>query len=239
VFMPILRFFGWAFSWATLGLFVGAIMLGGVFYMFSSDLPEHAVLDEYQPKTLSRVYSGRGALMDEFAKERRIFTAIDEIPDVVKHAFISAEDKNFYDHQGFDLRGIAAAGVEFVTDRMRGGSSRARGASTIPQQVAKIFLLDGSRTAERKIKELIISTRMVATLGRDRVLELYLITANPLRKLPQARRPIWRRLPSVPLRCTRCATLRRRSIGAIMCCAKCRKTAFWTLKWPRPKPRSL
>ncbi len=174
VFMPILRFFGWAFSWATLGLFVGAIMLGGVFYMFSSDLPEHAVLDEYQPKTLSRVYSGRGALMDEFAKERRIFTAIDEIPDVVKHAFISAEDKNFYDHQGFDLRGIAAAGVEFVTDRMRGGSSRARGASTIPQQVAKIFLLDGSRTAERKIKELIISTRMVATLGRDRVLELYL-----------------------------------------------------------------
>ena len=170
----ILRFFGFFFSAATIGLALGAVAVAAVIYMYSRDLPDYEVLANYEPATLSRVYSGGGALMDEFAKERRIFTPVDEIPDVVKHAFISAEDKNFYNHQGFDLRGIAAAGYEFVSDRVRGGSARARGASTIPQQVAKNFLLSGERSAERKIKEIILSTRMISSLGRDKVLELYL-----------------------------------------------------------------
>jgi len=79
------------------------------------------------------------------------FTPIDEIPDIVKNAFISAEDKNFYNHQGFDLQGIVKAGVEFGMDRIQGGDKRARGASTIAQQVAKNFLLSGERTADRNV----------------------------------------------------------------------------------------
>ena len=107
--------------------------------------------------------------MDEFARERRIFTPVDEIPDLVKQAFISAEDKNFYEHHGFDPRGIVAA----VYDSALHGS-RLRGASTITQQVMKNFLLTGDRSGERKIKEIILATRLENTLTKDEILQLYL-----------------------------------------------------------------
>ncbi len=165
-----LNFLGFVFSWLTLGLFLAAIMIGGIFWVYSRDLPDHEQLAQYSPPTLSRIYSGRGLVMDEFARERRIYTPIDEIPDVIKHAFISAEDKNFYTHSGFDARGIAAAAVEAVQSR----GENIRGASTITQQVMKNFLLDGSRRAERKIKEIILATRLEDTLSKEDILGLYL-----------------------------------------------------------------
>ena len=125
---------------------------------------------QYQPPTISRIYSGEGNLIDEFAKERRLFTPSDEIPDLVKQAFISAEDKNFYTHKGYDLRGIAAAGIEAVRSR----GSNVRGASTITQQVMKNFLLSGDRQIERKIKEIILATRIEETLDKESILELYM-----------------------------------------------------------------
>ncbi|MDA5094704.1 PBP1A family penicillin-binding protein [Aliiroseovarius sp. KMU-50] len=164
----ILGIFGSIFTFITLGVFVGALVIGGIFWMYSQDLPSHEQLSNYTPATISRVYSGEGNLMDEFAKERRLFTAADEIPDLVKHAFISAEDKNFYNHKGFDMRGIVAAAIEAA----RGG--RLRGASTISQQVVKNFLLSSERSAERKIKELILSVRLENSLDKDQILALYL-----------------------------------------------------------------
>ncbi|MFP5509748.1 MAG: penicillin-binding protein 1A, partial [Alphaproteobacteria bacterium] len=88
----------------------------------------------------------------------------------VKQAFISAEDKNFYSHKGYDARGIAAAAYDAVASR----GQDVRGASTITQQVMKNFLLGGERAAERKIKEIILATRLEETLSKDRILELYL-----------------------------------------------------------------
>ena len=132
-------------------------------------MPDYAQLENYEPATLSRIYSGQGRLMDEFARERRIFTPIDEIPDRVKDAFISAEDKNFYEHHGFDPRGIVAALYDAA---VHGG--RLRGASTITQQVMKNFLLTGDRSGERKIKEIILATRLENTLSKDEILQLYL-----------------------------------------------------------------
>lgn len=170
----ILRFFGFLFSWATIGLVLAGLAIGAIFYMYGRDLPNHEQLANYEPATLSRVYSGEGALMDEFAKERRIFTPIDEIPDLVKHAFVSAEDKNFYNHSGFDAVGIAKAGIDFAMDTIKGNDARARGASTITQQVMKNFLLSGDRSAERKIKEIILATRLETTLPKEKILELYL-----------------------------------------------------------------
>lgn len=161
---------GGLFSWIITGIFFGALTLGGVFWFYGQDLPNHEQLTQYSPKTISRIYSGEGRIIDEFADERRIYAPIEEIPDLVKQAFISAEDKNFYTHQGFDSRGIAAAVWEAVKSR----GKNVRGASTIPQQVAKNFLLSGDKTIERKIKELILSTRLVETLSRDKILELYL-----------------------------------------------------------------
>ncbi|WP_299946656.1 penicillin-binding protein 1A [uncultured Ruegeria sp.] len=166
----ILSFFGAIFSLVTLGIFMAALVVGAIFWMYGRDLPSHESLAQYKPPTISRIYSGEGQLIDEFAQERRLFTPSEEIPDLVKQAFISAEDKNFYTHQGYDPRGIVAAGVEAV----RSKGETVRGASTITQQVMKNFLLSGDRRAERKIKEIILATRLEDTLDKEQILELYM-----------------------------------------------------------------
>ncbi|MBL3704459.1 PBP1A family penicillin-binding protein [Sulfitobacter sp. BDSS02] len=166
----ILSFFGAIFTALTLGIAMVALSVGGVFWMYGRDLPSHEALAQYKPPTISRIYSGEGKMIDEFARERRLFVPSDEIPELVKEAFISAEDKNFYNHHGYDLRGIAAAAIEAVRSR----GDNVRGASTITQQVMKNFLLSGDRRAERKIKEIILATRIEETLDKDKILELYL-----------------------------------------------------------------
>ena len=166
----VLNFFGAVFSWFVTAAVFMALVIGGIFWIYSRDLPSHEVLASYAPKTISRIYSGEGRLIDEFAEERRIFVPVEEIPPVVKQAFVSAEDKNFYTHRGYDPRGMIGALVQAVQSR---GES-VRGASTITQQVMKNFLLDSSRSVERKIKELILATRLERTLSKDQILELYL-----------------------------------------------------------------
>jgi penicillin-binding protein 1A len=154
----------------TMGLLFGALTIGAIFYAYARDLPSHESLAQYTPQTISRIYSGAGQTIDEFANERRLFVPVEDIPDLVIHAFISAEDKNFYTHHGYDAGSMIAALRDAIVSR--GGN--VRGASTITQQVMKNFLLDGGRTAERKIKELILATRLEATLPKDKILELYL-----------------------------------------------------------------
>ena len=166
----VFSFFGGLFSMVTLGAGMAALTLGAIFYMYGRDLPSHEVLAQYAPKTISRIYSVEGEIIDEFASERRLFAPAEEIPDLVKQAFISAEDRNFYVHPGYDVRGIAAAFVEAVQSR----GQDLRGASTITQQVMKNFLLSADRTAERKIKEIILATRIERALDKEHILELYL-----------------------------------------------------------------
>ena len=162
-------FFGAIFTALTLGALFAALSVGAVFWMYGRDLPSHESLAQYTPPTISRVYSGEGRIIDEFADERRLFTPIEDIPDLVKEAFISAEDKNFYSHNGYDVTSIAAAVRDWLT---RG--DRLRGASTITQQVMKNFLLGGERTGERKVKEIILASRIEETLDKEKILELYL-----------------------------------------------------------------
>ncbi|HHB81091.1 MAG TPA: penicillin-binding protein, partial [Aliiroseovarius sp.] len=164
----ILGFFGAIFSLIVLSVFMGLLILASIFWTYAQDLPSYDQLANYSPPVISRIYSGEGRLMDEFARERRLYTPPDEIPDLVKYAFISAEDKNFYHHKGYDIRGIVAAAIQAA----KGG--RLRGASTITQQVVKNFLLSSDRRAERKIKELILAVRLEAALDKDEILGLYL-----------------------------------------------------------------
>ena len=166
----ILSFFGAIYTAITMSIIAFALTVGAVFWIYGRDLPSHDSLAQYQPPTISRIYSNEGKIIDEFARERRLFSPSEEIPDLIKQAFISAEDKNFYNHPGYDIRGIASAAVDAVSS----GGSRVRGASTITQQVMKNFLLDGSRRAERKIKEIILATRIEDTLSKEKILELYL-----------------------------------------------------------------
>ena len=170
MFRFILSFFGGIFTTITMAIGMVVLTIGAIFWVYGQDLPSHESLAQYSPPTISRIYSGSGQIIDEFAKERRLFTPAESIPDMVKQAFISAEDKNFYQHDGYDLRGIAAAGVDAIRSRGRD----VRGASTITQQVMKNFLLSGDRRVERKIKEIILASRIEETLTKDQILELYL-----------------------------------------------------------------
>jgi penicillin-binding protein 1A len=163
-------FFGAIFTALTLGALFAALSVGAVFWMYGRDLPSHESLAQYTPPTISRVYSGEGRIIDEFAEERRLFTPIEDIPDLVKEAFISAEDKNFYSHNGYDVTSIAAAARDAIVSR----GQNMRGASTITQQVMKNFLLGGERTGERKVKEIILASRIEETLDKEKILELYL-----------------------------------------------------------------
>ena len=160
--------FGGIFTLVTTGALFVALMIVAVFWMYGRDLPNHQQLASYTPPTISRVYSGQGRIIDEFAQERRLFAPSEDIPDLVKAAFVSAEDKNFYQHKGYDPIGIVSAAVDAAQ------GERLRGASTITQQVMKNFLLSGDRTAERKIKELILAARVEQALDKEKILELYM-----------------------------------------------------------------
>ena len=163
-------FFGAIFTAVTLGLFFGALTIGAIFWMYSRDLPSHESLAQYTPPMISRIYSGEGRMIDEFAEERRLFAPIEDIPPLVQHAFVSAEDQHFYSHRGYDVAGMIAAARDAILSR----GQNVRGASTITQQVMKNFLLSGDKTGERKIKEIILASRIEGALSKDKILELYL-----------------------------------------------------------------
>jgi penicillin-binding protein 1A len=170
VIRAFLSFFGGLFSFVLMGIVFGVLTVGGIVWSYAHDLPSHEQLATYSPPTISRIYSGEGRLIDEFAQERRLFTPIDDIPPSVRQAFISAEDRNFYEHQGFDPLAMVSALRDAIVSR----GQNLRGASTITQQVMKNFLLSGDRTGERKIREIILAWRVEQTLSKDQILELYL-----------------------------------------------------------------
>src|SRR5437588_836592 len=135
----LLRVFGWIFAVGTVLFLVGIAAAAGLFWHFSKDLPDYSQLQEYEPPVMTRVHASDGALVAEYARERRLYLPIQAIPKLVLNAFIAAEDKSFYEHGGLDFQGIARAGLLLVQNY--GSGRRPQGASTITQQVAKHFLL--------------------------------------------------------------------------------------------------
>ena len=163
------RFLGFMFATGTILFVIGAAAAAGLIWHFQQDLPDYTQLKNYEPPVMTRVHAGDGSVLAEYQRERRIFLPITAIPPIVKQAFLSAEDKNFYTHNGIDPEGIARAVLILV----QGGRS-VQGASTITQQVAKNFLLTPERTFERKIREMLLSFRIEATYTKEKILELYL-----------------------------------------------------------------
>jgi penicillin-binding protein 1A len=149
-------------------------VVGWVAYQrYSAGLPDIAGLQNYQPPVMSRVYAGDGRLLAEMATERRIFVPYTAIPDIVRRAFVSAEDQNFFTHPGIDPVAIIRAGIVDIT--RLGEKKRPLGASTITQQVAKNMLLGNNEVSlARKIREALLALRIEHTLSKDRILELYL-----------------------------------------------------------------
>ncbi len=160
------------FSLAITGLIVGVAIFVLILFYYSQDLPEFKQLGNYKPPIITRVHTSDGKLMAEFSTQRRIFIPIGEVPNNVKEAFISAEDKNFYTHKGIDPFGILRA-IRTNLANIKTGK-RLVGASTITQQVAKNFLLSNEVSYERKIKEAILALKLEKAFTKNQILELYL-----------------------------------------------------------------
>ncbi len=141
-------------------------------WKFSPQLPSYEKIINYQPNLSSRIYSADGLLLKSFYLEERIFIPIERIPNQVKQAFISAEDKNFYSHFGVDFLAILRASITNLVNITN--NKRVVGASTITQQVVKNLLLTNEISYERKFKEIILAIRIENILTKDKILELYL-----------------------------------------------------------------
>ena len=141
-------------------------------WKFSPELPSYNKILNYKPNLSSRVYSSDGMLLKSFYVEERIFIPIERIPDNIKNSFISAEDKNFYNHKGIDVLAIFRALVTNIINYS--SNKRVVGASTITQQVVKNLLLSNEISYKRKIKEILLAIRIENILSKDKILELYL-----------------------------------------------------------------
>ena len=167
----LLSLLGFSFASAVV-LFVAASGVVGFFiWKASRDLPDYDSLSKYEPPVMTRIHAHDGSLMAEYARERRIFVPINVVPKLVIAAFLSAEDKRFYEHGGLDFTGIARAALNNLQNY---GKKRPEGASTITQQVAKNFLLSSEQKLDRKLKEAILAIRIERAYSKDRILELYL-----------------------------------------------------------------
>ncbi|MEY2631667.1 MAG: hypothetical protein RIR00_321, partial [Pseudomonadota bacterium] len=124
----------------AIGIAIGLIVV----VLAYPNLPALEVLTDYRPKMPLRIYSADGALIGEFGEERRAVIHIQDVPEVMKQAILSAEDDRFYQHSGIDLIGVTRAAV----NNLAGGKKQ--GASTITQQVARNFFLSSERTYTRK-----------------------------------------------------------------------------------------
>jgi penicillin-binding protein 1A len=168
----LIKFLGVLFAAGSLVFLVAVAAVAGLLYHFSKDLPDYSQLQDYEPPVMTRVHAADGELLAEYAKERRLYLPIQAVPKLVINAFISAEDKNFYEHAGLDFNGIARAGWLYLQNF--GTNKRPQGASTITQQVAKNFLLTNEVSFARKIKEALLALKIERTYTKDKILELYL-----------------------------------------------------------------
>ena len=151
---------------------LGLLFIFSTLWYFSSDLPDYKILSSYKPPVSSRVHSGEGQLIAEYALQKRLFIPYDSVPKKVIYSFLSAEDKNFFTHPGIDAKSITRAIIKNLKNI--NSEKRLEGASTITQQVAKNFLLSSEVSLKRKIKEAILAFRIERAYSKERIMELYL-----------------------------------------------------------------
>ena len=158
---------------SILAIFIlGIVFVFSTLWYFSSNLPDYKILSSYKPPVSSRVHSGEGQLIAEYALQKRLFIPYDSIPEKVIYSFLSAEDKNFFSHPGVDAKSITRAIIKNTKNFF--SEKRLEGASTITQQVAKNFLLTNEVSIKRKIKEAILAFRIERAYSKERIMELYL-----------------------------------------------------------------
>ena len=145
-----------------------AILLGLAFAMAYPKLPDIDPYATYRPKLPLRVFSNDNVLLASFGEEKREFVAIKQIPQVMIHAVLAAEDANFFEHSGVDFKGMARAALANL------GRAKSQGASTISMQVARNMYLSSEKTYIRKIYEILLTLKLEYTLSKAQILEVYM-----------------------------------------------------------------
>ena len=148
---------------------LGTLAASGLYWWASKDLPSFTRINDYQPPLVTTVYARDGQVLGHFYREKRFLVSHDAMPDLVKRAFLAAEDDSFYEHEGVDPKAIFRAFIK----NMRAGSIR-QGGSTITQQIIKRLLLTSEKSYERKLKEAILAFRLERYLTKDEILTIYL-----------------------------------------------------------------
>lgn len=146
------------------------IIIGYIIYL-AQDLPSLDQLENYDPDLVTRIYSADGEILDELFLEKRIFVSLDQIPNNMKNAVISSEDRRFYNHWGIDSRSIIRAIVVNIISL-----GYEQGFSSLTQQVARTLYdtIGFRKTIIRKIKEIITAIQIERTYTKDEILEMYL-----------------------------------------------------------------
>ncbi|WP_309753368.1 transglycosylase domain-containing protein [Novosphingobium sp.] len=153
-----------------LGAFVAFNLLFWV--AVTRNLPSADSLLTYQPPLPTMVRGSDGEIVYSYARERRVQLRYVDFPEKLKGAYLSAEDKTFWSHGGVDYSGLIGAVFDYVTKL--GSGKRAKGGSTITQQVAKNILIGNEYSVTRKIKEMVVARRIESVLEKEQILELYL-----------------------------------------------------------------
>ena len=166
------KFINFSIKFFIIACIICLLFAFSTLWYFSIGLPDYKKLSNYQPPISSRVYSNEGKLIAEYAIEKRLFIPYNSVPKKIINSFLSAEDKNFFNHPGIDAKGILRALVKNLKNISQ--NKRLEGASTITQQVAKNFLLSNEVSLNRKIKEAILAFRIERSYSKERILELYL-----------------------------------------------------------------
>lgn len=156
---------------------VGVVAVASAFAYYAKGLPEFTSVDQYRPKLATKVFSVDGRLIGEYYEERRVVVPYERIPKRLVQAFMSSEDKKFFDHHGIDYVGMANA----VLQKLKNPGAKLRGASTLTQQLAKSLLVSSEgfaaateRSVKRKIREALLASRLEEDLNKEEIMWLYL-----------------------------------------------------------------
>ena len=144
-------------------------ILSGFFLALTHDLPQISSLENFRPSAVTRIYSSDKVLIAELFAEKRDPVPLKVIPEYLKKAIVTTEDRNFYTHSGIDLKGIARAIIKDIW-----AGKFVEGASTITQQLAKTLFLNPKKTLVRKLKEAFLAFHLERRYTKDEILELYL-----------------------------------------------------------------
>ena len=163
------KIFRWFILVSVFMMISGMVGVAGVYFYISRNLPKIFSLKDYRPPVITTVYSDDNRKIAEFFKERRIVIPLSQMPDMLKKAFIAAEDSRFYTHKGIDVLSIMRAFLKNIE-----AGTIVQGGSTITQQVTKSFFLTPEKSYIRKIKEAILAYRIDKKFTKNEIFFLYL-----------------------------------------------------------------